>query len=188
MTSMCQPNPTRLECSACGAAADGACSCGAPYMPAGIRAATAVTSSPEKSDRVIADELGVGHATVSRARKKATVSGETVSKRVGKDGKARKLPAARPTSDSRAAFLLRADQAIRLAAYSGPTPASEDIITAATKAAAAWSAMVTNLREKPATLPAADIANVEALLGDLELGSDDTSEAVTEDFSELDAL
>lgn len=29
---------------------------------------------------------------------------------------------------------------------------------------------------------------VEQLLGDLELGGDDTSEAVTEDFSELDAL
>lgn len=186
MTSMCQPTTTRLECSACGAAADAACSCGAEYLPASMRAAKAIEVSPEKSDRAIADETGIGHATVSRARKKATVSGETVIKRVGKDGKVRKLPAVRAAPDSRAAFLSHADQAIRLATYSGPTPASEDIIVAATKAAAAWSALVIHLREKPATLSLAEIESVEALLGDLELGSDDINDAVIEPIRELD--
>jgi hypothetical protein len=36
--------------------------------------------------------------------------------------------------------------------------------------------------------PTRTTQTVEQLLGDLELGSDDTSEAATEDFSELDDL
>lgn len=195
MTSMCQPTATRLECSACGATADAACGCGAPYMPAGTRAAKAVAANPEKSDRAIADELGVGHATVSRARKKATVSGDTVGKRVGKDGKVRKLPAPahRPAIDDRAAFLSRVDQAVRLAFYAGPIPASQDDIAAARKAAAAWTALAADLAEKPTgacadtsmskvetieqPVTATDIATVEQLLADLEIGGDESESA-----------
>jgi hypothetical protein len=52
--------------------------------------------NPEKSDRRIAEDIGVGNKTVSRARKQAGVSsdtpGKTVShqsdKRIGRDGKA----------------------------------------------------------------------------------------------------
>jgi len=80
----------RLACSACGAGVDAACGCGAAYVPAGERAAKAVKDNPGKSDRAIAAELGVSNKTVSRAR--ATVSCDTVAKRTGRDGKARKLP------------------------------------------------------------------------------------------------
>jgi hypothetical protein len=80
----------RLACTSCGAETDAACNCNVAYAPAAQRAAEAVAANPEKSDRAIAEDIGVGHATVSRAR--STVSGETVEKRVGKDGKARRLP------------------------------------------------------------------------------------------------
>jgi hypothetical protein len=81
------------KCSSCGASARAGCNCGVPYVPAGDRAAAAVAANPKKSDRAIAAEIGVGNATVSRARRKATVSCDTVvEKRTGKDGKARKQP------------------------------------------------------------------------------------------------
>ena len=83
--------PHRLECSKCGATAEAACGCGVAYIPAWQRAEQAIVASPEKSDRMIAAETGLGHATVSRVRKKSTVSSETVAKRVGKDGKVRSL-------------------------------------------------------------------------------------------------
>jgi hypothetical protein len=41
------------------------------------------------------------HATVSRARQKATVSPETVAKRTGKDGKQRKLPEPKKQNEER---------------------------------------------------------------------------------------
>lgn len=86
------PRSSRLECSTCGATAEAACDCGAPYIPAGARAAKAIAGSPEKSDRAIAAEIGVSDTTVLRARKKATASHEAVEKRTGRDGKVRKLP------------------------------------------------------------------------------------------------
>jgi hypothetical protein len=89
-----KPSPAQIMCSECGACADAACNCGAPYVPAKERAMAAIEANPEKSDRAIAAELGVGHATVSRARAVVSgetgepgVSGETPRKRVGKDGK-----------------------------------------------------------------------------------------------------
>jgi hypothetical protein len=78
-----------MECSECGAAGIAACDCGAPYMPASARAAKAIAANPEKSDRAIAAELGIGNKTVSRAR--TTVSDDTVA-RIGLDGKVRKMP------------------------------------------------------------------------------------------------
>jgi hypothetical protein len=73
----------------------------------GERAAAAVKANPEKSDRVIADELGVGNATVSRARRRsATVSDDTVEKkRVGKDGKTRRQPQRKTSPDKLKAAL-----------------------------------------------------------------------------------
>lgn len=77
----------RLHCPVCGVFA--ACDCGvAPVR----RAENAIAANPEKSARAIAEEFGMGHATVSRARKKRTVSGETVGKLIGRDGKKRKSP------------------------------------------------------------------------------------------------
>jgi hypothetical protein len=91
----------RLECSACGAEGQGSCDCGAPYLQPADRAAKAIAANPEKSDRAIAAELGIGNKTVSRARN-ATVSPDTVQTRTGLDGKKRKMPAkpnkAAPTS------------------------------------------------------------------------------------------
>jgi hypothetical protein len=53
-----------------------------------------VTQTIQKflSARVIAEETGIPHATISRARKKATGSNDPVAKRTGKDGKRRKMP------------------------------------------------------------------------------------------------
>jgi hypothetical protein len=84
------PNAARLECSLCGASTNAACECGAPYVPAGARAAAAVAADPEKSDRALATEVGVSKDTIRRARK-STGAREPV-KRVGRDGKARKRP------------------------------------------------------------------------------------------------
>lgn len=88
-------SPTaKICCSACGVSADAACDCGAPYLPAGERAKQAIEANPQKSDRAIAAELGIGNKTVSRARQQSTVSRDTVrqSKRIGKDGKERRVP------------------------------------------------------------------------------------------------
>jgi hypothetical protein len=78
------PVKTRLVCQDCGALGEGSCNCGAPYVAPGKRAAEAVKANPKKSDRAIAAETGLSHATVSRARAKATVSSETVEPRANK--------------------------------------------------------------------------------------------------------
>jgi hypothetical protein len=52
----------------------------------------AVAANPAKSDRAIAEEIGVGKDTVSRARKKTTVAHAPVAKRTGKDGRKRTCP------------------------------------------------------------------------------------------------
>jgi len=79
-----------MECSSCGAAGFAACDCGAPYMPASARAAAAIAADPNKSDRAIAADLGVGSNTVRRAR--ATAPSGAVDTRVGLDGKVRQMP------------------------------------------------------------------------------------------------
>jgi hypothetical protein len=84
-----------LQCSSCGAEGSGSCGCGAPYIPASERAAAAIAANPAKSDRMIAAEIGVSQPTVSKARKASTDKRLSVEKRIGKDGKARKVPAAK---------------------------------------------------------------------------------------------
>ena len=85
----------RLACSACGAEANASCNCGKPYSPR-ERAAEVVAAHPEKSNRAIADEIGASEATVRRARD-ATASGDAVAEpRIGRDGKARRLPSYNP--------------------------------------------------------------------------------------------
>src|SRR5262245_51212378 len=89
------------ECSACGASATASCDCNVPYVPAGTRAAAAVAANPDKSDRAIAAELGVGRMTVQRARKKSTVPHGTVekTKRTGRDGRKRAAPKPKKAED-----------------------------------------------------------------------------------------
>lgn len=91
---------TKLQCSKCGATADAQCGCGVSYLPAGSRAAAAVAADPGKSNRALADDLGVSRETVRRARK-STGTNVPVGKRKGKDGKTRRMPvrAAAPVSD-----------------------------------------------------------------------------------------
>jgi len=50
----------------------------------------ALMQRPEKSDRATAAEIGVGHRTVARARKQTGAVHTSPTKRVGRDGKARK--------------------------------------------------------------------------------------------------
>jgi len=84
-----------VRCTACGKLGEvkPSCGCGAAfeYISPGELAAKAVKDNPGMSDRDIADKLGIGNATVSRARR-ATVSNDTVEKRTGKDGKKRRMP------------------------------------------------------------------------------------------------
>ena len=85
------PVRTSLVCSSCGAAGEGSCRCGAPYVAPGQRAAEAVAANPGKTDRAIAADIGVDAETVRRARKKSGSANAATEKRTGKDGK--KYPA-----------------------------------------------------------------------------------------------
>jgi hypothetical protein len=107
---MTQPDPlaprpafqisvVRLQCSVCGAQAAASCNCGQPYVvAAGQRAAEAIKANPEKSDRAIARDIGVSQPTVSKVRK-STDNSFSVEKRIGLDGKARKLAHGRSQVD-----------------------------------------------------------------------------------------
>ena len=55
-----------LACTECGAEVSGSCNCHKAYKPVDL-AAKAIAANPSKSNRAIADEIGVGHATVDRA-------------------------------------------------------------------------------------------------------------------------
>jgi hypothetical protein len=90
--------PGKLGCSACGATTEAACDCGAPYLPAGQRAAEAIAANPEKSDRAIAVEIGVDHKTVGKARR-SVGDHSPPDKRVGQDGKSYPAKVAKPTAD-----------------------------------------------------------------------------------------
>lgn len=107
-----------ISCQKCSAKSKAVCGCGAPYLsthrwamprcepmeptvrePSALdRAAEAITTHPEKSDRALATEIGVSHQTIKRARERAkTADGDvtddvTVDGRVGRDGRRRKLP------------------------------------------------------------------------------------------------
>jgi Na+-translocating ferredoxin:NAD+ oxidoreductase RnfC subunit len=80
-----------MRCSECGATTHAACHCGAPYVRAGELAKEAVKRNPEMSDRAIAEKIGVGYMTIAKARKTTALKG-AVNKRLGKDGKLRKMP------------------------------------------------------------------------------------------------
>lgn len=74
--------------SACGE--DASCNCGAPLMSKAQRAVEAIAANPQKSNRAIADDIGVNYQTVNRARKLSTDTDVSVDEpRVGLDGKQR---------------------------------------------------------------------------------------------------
>jgi hypothetical protein len=102
-----------LCCVKCGAKAKPGCQCDAAYVPARVYAAKAIAAHPEKSDRAIAAAIGVDSKTVAKARK-ATAEKSAVEKRMGRDGKARKLPSKRMTSEVAAAMKARAEAVARL--------------------------------------------------------------------------
>jgi hypothetical protein len=102
-----------LRCSQCEAETRCPCGCGVPYVSqhrwakqrpvkersAQDRAAAAIAAHPEMSDRAIAEQIGVGHQTVMRARRKLKRTredgpvGGPVDSRVGRDGRRRRPPA-----------------------------------------------------------------------------------------------
>jgi hypothetical protein len=82
----------KLFCGKCGLKVLAACTCGVAYVPARAAAMKAVTANPERSDRAIAKELGVDHKTIGAARKEMNGEISPVDKRIGRDGKARRLP------------------------------------------------------------------------------------------------
>jgi hypothetical protein len=87
----------QLRCTECGKTCDAPapCDCGKPleYVPAGKLAEEAVVATPEKSDRAIAEEIGVSRMTVARAREAvAPVTNVPPDKRVGLDGKSYTVP------------------------------------------------------------------------------------------------
>jgi len=89
---------TELSCPECGASAG--CE-HARYLSPGQLAAAALARDPDKSDRAIAAEVGIGLGTVQRARKSTDPNG-SVRKRTGRDGKVRRPPKPKPKSKSKA--------------------------------------------------------------------------------------
>jgi hypothetical protein len=62
-----------------------------------------ISRSPEKGDRKLADEVGVDHKVIGRARRKGNQLGRVpqLNRTIGKDGKARKLPITRKTTNTK---------------------------------------------------------------------------------------
>lgn len=60
---------------------------GVAYTPKIIRAAEAIKANPQKSDRAIAEEIGVSQPTVSKARKETGDNNLSPDARTGRDGK-----------------------------------------------------------------------------------------------------
>jgi hypothetical protein len=85
-----------LLCSHCGAKARATCRCDAPYVSAGVLAAEYVRQHPEMSNVAIGKALGIGVETVRRAREPTSPNEEViVEKRIGLDGKVRRMPTSR---------------------------------------------------------------------------------------------
>ena len=94
-----QVSVVRLACTACGAEANASCNCGKPYVPKLQRAADAVAEHPEKSNRAIAEEIGVDEKTVRQARASTADYSAVDEPRTGRDGKTRRLPSYIPAAD-----------------------------------------------------------------------------------------
>jgi len=160
-----------MRCEDCGTASICLCGCGASYQPehpaampsqqptrkvsALDRATAAIKTSPEKSNRAIAAEIGVSHQVVGRARRQikeaagdGPVDGPVA--RVGRDGKRRKLPTAADDDDDtqdsyRIAYLVRADQAGWMAFYD-EGPVDDEILASAAYARDQWAKLYDRLQ------------------------------------------
>jgi hypothetical protein len=94
MSKLLEPPPAiveavvRYECPRCGSS----CECGIPYVAKTMRAAEAIAANPEKSNRAIAEEIGVSEPTVRRAR--ASYDAPEAEAVTGRDGKS--YPATQP--------------------------------------------------------------------------------------------
>ena len=162
VVSFRRPAALEIGCSACGTTVDAGCDCGAPYLPAGQRAAAAVAANPQMSDRAIAKELKVSPTTVGDARRSQLSSaGQLDEPRTGMDGKVRRLPQRVPiTGDDdddeftatelaardRGSFLLRAQEAKNFAFYTGRV--DEKLLEFARGTAAAWCELVANMEKR----------------------------------------
>src|SRR5262245_570315 len=80
------------RCSKCGAPGTASCDCGAPYLPATELARRVLEQDPNKSNRMVAEEVGVSRQTVHLARKQLANGLPVTGKRKGRDGKTRRLP------------------------------------------------------------------------------------------------
>jgi hypothetical protein len=84
---------SRLICTGCGAEANASCNCGLEYKPKSARAAEAVEANPEKSNRALSAETGIGKDTIRKARDQLATSSQLKDgPRTGLDGKTRRLP------------------------------------------------------------------------------------------------
>jgi hypothetical protein len=117
-----------------------------PYVPAGDRAAAAVAKSPRKSNVAIAKEIGVGEATVRRARKSTSSHDEVDESRVGLDGKVRKLPAG--TRSPRKPRGDRAHAGALKTAWNDATPEARAKFIDGVGVKAFWDAMWPGHRER----------------------------------------
>jgi hypothetical protein len=104
--------PTILCCTACGAEAEARCQCNVPYVPKSVLAEAAIIANPELSDRALAEKIKVSKNTIARARASTGPRGPVAGKRIGRDGKARSMPAAR----ARDAVIMAAARVRRFAA------------------------------------------------------------------------
>lgn len=146
-------------CSVCGI--DAGCNCGAPLMSKAQRAAEAIAANPRKSDRAIADEIGVSRETVRKERNSTdnqlSVNDEP---RIGLDGKERRMPTRRAVEDEeeiefsqkelssrdRGSFLLRAQEAKNFAFYKGKVDVK--LLEFARGTAGAWCDLVKTLEKQ----------------------------------------
>jgi hypothetical protein len=142
----------RMVCTGCGAEANASCDCGKPYIPAKVRAAEAIKANPQKSDRAIADEIGVGATTVNRARKETGAPDGAPVEREGRDGKVYRLPTKErpepdgPSNETLQSLLTLIDLALRVADLNfsqiKPTP---QIRTAIRRVIETWTKIEGNL-------------------------------------------
>lgn len=153
-----KPKPIAVNwmCSACGT--DASCNCGAPLMSKAQRAAEAVAANPAKSDRAIAEEIGVSAPTVGKARRESGVNNFTPDDdetRTGLDGKQYPARTRRDEHEftrrelaerNRGSFLLRAQEAKGFAFYEGKV--DEKLVEFAKETASAWCDLVGKLEKR----------------------------------------
>jgi hypothetical protein len=143
------PFPMQIMCcTKCGAETNASCNCGVTYVPAAKRVAKYDRENPGRSNRAVANDLGVDEKTVRKARADRSAPDEVT----GRDGK--KYPATRTqvvtveddleADEYREAFLLRAVDALTFAIYSGEV--DQEVIAAAERVVAKWQSFVQTLK------------------------------------------